>query len=331
MAIILAVTPQKVGTPLFSLTTGSYNTALGWDSLASDREGKFNAAVGAGTLVFNVADNNTATGAGAFLTNTTGKENTANGAFALFSNTGGDFNTAIGNEALQNNTTGNTNTAVGDAALSINTTGVNNTAIGSDALQGNLTGNGNVALGAGAGILITQGNNNIDIGNLVGVTGDSATIRIDNVQTRTFIAGISGIPVTGTAVVVDGSGQLGVAPSSKRFKEGIRPMDNDSETILALKPVTFHYKKEIDPKNTAQFGLVAEEVENVNPDLVVRDEEGKPYSVRYDQVNAMLLNEFLKEHLTVKDQGTTIAQQQKEMKALKAELKEKALQIQKIG
>src|SRR5205814_2484373 len=301
MAIILAVTPQKVGTPLFSLTTGSYNTDLGWDSLASDREGKFNAAVGAGTLVFNVADNNTATGAGAFLNNTTGKENTANGAFALFSNTGGDFNTAIGNEALQNNTTGNTNTAVGDAALSTNTTGVNNTAIGSDALQGNLSGNGNVALGAGAGILITQGNNNIDIGNLVGVTGDSATIRIGNVQTRTFIAGISGIPVTGTAVVVDGSGHLGVAPSSKRFKEGIRRMDNESETILALKPVTFHYKKEIDPKNTAQFGLVAEEVENVNPDLVVRDEEGKPYSVRYDQVNAMLLNEFLKEHLTVKD------------------------------
>src|SRR5438067_11843107 len=294
MAIILAVTPQKVGTPLFSLTTGSYNTALGWDSLASDGEGKFNAAVGAGTLVFNVADNNTATGAGALLNNTTGKENTANGAFALFNNTDGDFNTAIGNEALQNNTTGNTNTAVGDAALSINTTGVNNAAVGSDALQANLTGNGNVALGAGAGILITQGNNNIDIGNLVGVTGDSATIRISDVQTKTFIAGISGIPVTGTAVVVDGSGQLGVAPSSKRFKEGIRRMDNESETILALKPVTFHYKKEIDPKNTAQFGLVAEEVENVNPDLVVRDEEGKPYSVRYDQVNAMLLNEFLK-------------------------------------
>jgi len=190
---------------------------------------------------------------------------------------------------------------------------------------------GNVALGAGAGILITQGNNNIDIGNLVGVTGDSATIRIGNVQTRTFIAGISGIPVTGTAVVVDGSGQLGVAPSSKRFKEGIRPMDNESETILALKPVTFHYKKEIDPKKTAQFGLVAEEVENVNPDLVVRDEEGKPYSVRYDQVNAMLLNEFLKEHLTVKDQGATIAQQQKEINALKAELKEQASQIQKVS
>ena len=316
---------------LFSLTTGSYNTALGWNSLASDREGKFNAAVGAGTLVFNVADNNTATGAGALLNNTTGKENTANGAFALFSNTDGDFNTAIGNGALQNNTTGNTNTVVGDAALSINTTGVNNTAIGSDALQGNLTGNGNVALGAGAGILITQGNNNIDIGNLVGVTGDSAAIRIGNVQTKTFIAGISGVPVTGTAVVVDGSGQLGVAPCSKRFKEEIKPMDSESETILALKPVTFHYKKEIDPKSAAQFGLVAEEVEKVNPDLVVRDQRGKPYTVPYEAINAMLLNEFLKEHRTVQDQGAIIAQQQKEMKALKEELKEQASQIQKVS
>src|SRR5947207_13542937 len=266
MAIILAVTPQKVGTPLFSLTTGSYNTALGWDSLASDREGKFNAAVGAGTLVFNVADNNTATGAGALLNNTTGKENTANGAFELFSNTDGDFNTAIGNEELQNNTTGNTNTAVGDAALSINTTGVNNTAVGSDALQANLTGNGNVALGAGAGILITQGNNNIDIGNLIGVTGDSATIRIDNVQTRTFIAGISGIPVTGTAVVVDGSGQLGVAPSSKRFKEGIRPMDNDCETILAQQQKEINALKAELKEQASQIQKVSAQIQLSKPE-----------------------------------------------------------------
>jgi Chaperone of endosialidase len=309
------------GDALFNLTTGTYNTALGWDSLASDTEGKFNTAVGAGTLAFNVADNNTATGAGALLNNTTGKENTANGAFALVSSTDGDFNTAIGYTALQNNTTGNTNTAVGDAALSINTTGANNTAIGSDALQGNLTGSGNIALGAGAGTFITTGNNNIDIGNLVGVTGDSATIRIGNVQTRTFIAGINGVAVTGTAVVVDGSGQLGVAPSSKRFKEEIKPMDNKSDAILALKPVTFRYKKEIDPKSTAQFGLVAEEVENVNPDLVVRDTAGKPYSVRYDQVNAMLLNEFLKEHRKVE-------QLEKQVEALTAGLQKVSAQLQ---
>jgi hypothetical protein len=313
---------------LFSLTTGTYNTALGFDSLASDTAGAFNTALGAGTLAFNTADLNTATGAGALLNNTTGKENTANGAFALVSNTDCDFNTAIGNSALENNITGNTNTAIGDAALSINTTGVNNTAVGADALLGNLTGSGNIALGAGAGNLITTGNNNIDIGNLLGVTGDSATIRIGNVQTRTFIAGISGVPVTGTAVVADGSGQLGVAPSSRRFKEEIKPMDNESGTILALKPVTFHYKKEIEPTGKSQFGLVAEEVEKVNPDLVVRDKEGRPYSVRYDQVNAMLLNEFLKEHHQMQDLKAIVAEQQKQIEALTAGLQRVSAQLE---
>ena len=163
-------------------------------------------------------------------------------------------------------------------------------------------GSNNIALGSFAGSNLTTGDNNIDIGNS-GAGAESDTIRIGDsaLQNRTFVAGISGIPITGTTVVVNGSGQLGVSPSSQRFKDEIKTMDKASEAILALKPVTFRYKKEIDPARISQFGLVAEEVEKVNPDLVVRDKEGKPYSVRYDQVNAMLLNEFLKQHRTVEE------------------------------
>jgi hypothetical protein len=183
-------------------------------------------------------------------------------------------------------------------------------------------------LGSGAGSSLTNGSNNIDIGN-EGVAGEQRTIRIgsssgSSSQTRTFVAGISGARLTGAAVVVNTDGQLGTTTSSKRFKDEVKPMDKASEAILALKPVTFHYKKEIDPERTPQFGLVAEEVEKVNPDLVVRDKERTPYSVRYEAVNAMLLNEFLKEHRAV--QG-----QQKEIDALKAELKEQKALIQKVS
>jgi len=199
-------------------------------------------------------------------------------------------------------------------------------------------------LGRSAGANVTTGDTNIEIGN-TGQLGDSNTIRIGQPQTATFIAGISGATVTGTAVVVNGSGQLGVAPSSARFKETIKSMDKASEALFSLKPVTFRYKKEIDPKSTAQFGLVAEDVEKVNADLVVRDAEGKVYTVRYEAVNAMLLNEFLKEHRkneqqeasitqlksTVAKQEATIVQQQRGMDALTAQLKEQAAQIQKVS
>jgi endosialidase-like protein len=197
-------------------------------------------------------------------------------------------------------------------------------------LLNNTTGNNNIALGYTAGDNLTTGNNNIDIGNL-GVAGESNTIRIggnigvgDGSQTRTFIAGVNGAAVMGVAIKVNAAGQLGTAPSSARFKDEIRPMDTASEVILALKPVSFRYKKEIDADRTPQFGLLAEEVEKVNPDLVVRDPDGKPYTVRYEAVNAMLLNEFLKEHRTVQEQ-------QKEINALKAELKEQRAFIQKVN
>ena len=228
-------------------------------------------------------------------------------------------------------------------ALSQNTTGGNNAANGDNTLLNNISGSGNIALGASAGSTLTTGSNNIEIGN-VGVAGESSRIRIGHVgvQTSTFIAGISGATVTGTAVVVSSSGQLGVAPSSERFKDEIKPMDKASEAILALQPVTFRYKHEIDPEGIPQFGLVAEQVEKVNPDLVVRDAEGKVFTVRYEAVNAMLLNEFLKEHRTVQEQKAeiihlkstvakqeaTAAHQQEQIEALTAGLQRVSAQVE---
>lgn len=352
---------------LLSLTTGGFNTAVGWLSLRSDTTGQLNTAVGAGTLFANTGDSNTATGAAALLSNTIGTRNTANGAFTLFSNTTGIENMANGYQALFNNTSGSENTANGafalyhntighdnaangQAALVNNTTGNDNTAEGVTALDNNTTGNNNIAVGSTAGFNLTTGDFNIDIGNN-GVGGEAFTIRIGDVeaQTRAFIAGIFAVPVTGTGVVVDSDGQLGVAVSSQRFKDEIKPMDKASEAILALKPVTFRYKHEIDSKRIPQFGLVAEEVAKVNPDLVACDAKGEPYTVRYDAINAMLLNEFIKEHHKVQKQEATIAdlrsaiaqqrkdfetttdQQQKQLRALTASLTEQAAQLQKVS
>src|SRR5437899_616196 len=315
---------------LLNLTGGTYNTAVGWFSIGSNTNSQFNTGLGAGTLFANTGDNNTAVGAGALLNNSTGGHNTANGAFALFTNSEGADNTAIGDGALFANTADG-NTAVGRSALLANTTANSNIAVGDSALLNNTTGSNNTAIGAGAGENLTIGDSNIDIAN-PGVAGESATIRIGSGnQTSTFIAGINGTAVTGTGVVVSASGQLGVATSSARFKYEIKPMDKTSEALFALKPVSFRYKKEIDPEGTWQFGLVAEEVQNVNPALVVRDTEGKPYTVRYDAVNAMLLNEFLKEHHKVEqlkqDFESKMAEQQKQIEALTAGLEKVSAQL----
>jgi hypothetical protein len=300
----------------------------------------FNTAEGDNALFdLTTGVNNTAIGFHVLFNNTTGNFNTATGQSALFSNTTGFSNTATGDGVLFNNTTGNLNTAAGESALFSNTTGSQNTANGEFAMLANTSGKKNIALGFAAGANLTTGNNNIDIG-AFGVAGESNTIRIGRPdgQTATFIAGISGATVTGTAVVVNSNGQLGVAPSSARFKDGIKSMDKASEAILALQPVTFRYKHELDPKGIPQFGLVAEEVEKVNPDLVARDVDGKVYTVRYEAVNAMLLNEFLKQHRKVEEQGrklqdqeSAIAQQRAEIKALTASLKEQASQIEKVS
>jgi hypothetical protein len=236
--------------------------------------------------------------------------NTFLGDDALISNTTGFGNTANGFKALQSNTTGVSNTANGADSLLNNTIGNNNTANGAQALISNTTGRFNIALGFQAGQNLTTGDFNIDIGN-GGVAAEANTIRIGTLGTQTaiYLAGIMGKTVPhSTPVFVNADGQLGTVMSSARFKDEIKPMDKASEAILALKPVSFRYKKEIDPDSTPQFGLVAEQVEKVNPDLVVCDADGKPYTVRYDAVNAMLLNEFLKEHQTVQELKKQVAE-----------------------
>jgi Chaperone of endosialidase len=313
--------------------TGAANTAIGSGALMSNSVGYDNTATGVGALESNaIGHSNTANGAFALEFNTTGSDNTATGAGALAFNNG-NFNVADGFFALFGNTRGGKNTATGAFALVNNTTGQRNTATGYSALFNMTTGGNNIALGDDAGSNLTTGFNNIDIGNL-GVADESGTIRIGNAvdQTATFIAGISGATVpTGVAVIVDANGHLGTTTSSARFKEAIKPMDKASEAIHALKPVTFRYKPKLDPDGIPQFGLVAEDVENVNPALVARDDQGKPYTVRYEAVNAMLLNEFLKEHRKVESLEKAMAEQQKENAAMRAMLKEQAAQIQKVS
>jgi len=319
---------------LFSLTGGINNTALGFDSLHSNTTGDDNTAIGNAALSNNIDGyQNTATGSFALQFNTTGWNNTATGNQSLLTNATGDDNTANGAFALFRNTGGFKNTANGSVALFDNTIGSNNTAVGFNALGGNANGSNNIAVGSTAGVNLTAGSNNIYVGNIGGSSGESARIRIgtQGTQTATFIAGISGVAVSGSQVVVNSNGKLGVTASSDRFKQEIQPMDKASEPIYALKPVTFRYKKELDPDGIPQFGLVAEDVEKVNPHLVARDEQGKPYTVRYEAVNAMLLNEFLKEHRKLESLEKAMAEQQKDNAAMRAMLKEQTAQIQKVS
>ena len=298
---------------------GIDNTAIGSGALASNVSGGFNTAIGFQALLRNTANNNTAVGDEALFSNTSGTTNTATGVVALFRNTTGNQNTAYGAEALFSNTTGSNNTAEGLLALENNIYGHDNTAQGFQALKGNTIGNNNIAVGSNAGGNLTTGSNNIDIG-APGNSSEANTIRIgkQGTQRQTFIAGISGVPVSGSTVVVNSTGKLGVATSSARFKQAIKPIDKASEAILTLKPVSFRYKAEIDPEGIPQFGLIAEEVEKVNPDLVGRDENGKVNTVRYEAVNAMLLNEFLKAHRDLPELKATVAEQRKQIETLAA-------------
>jgi trimeric autotransporter adhesin len=326
-------------------TSGYQNTAIGLEALAFNTTGINNTATGHLALLSNThGHDNTAAGLNALSSNTTGNRNTATGALALLVNTEGDADTATGYQALRFNTIGRNNTATGDHALTSNTTGSFNVANGVNALANNtsgsfnvalgnqtgvnLTGSNNILLGHQAGANLTTGENNIDIG-AHGTAADGNTIRIGSRGTHgaTFIAGISGVAVTGSQVLVNSNGQLGVVTSSARFKEGIKSMDETSEMVLKLKPVMFRYKKELDPEQNAQFGLIAEEVARVNPDLVVRNDNGEIYTVRYEAVNAMLLNEFLKEHRKVEEQGAMIAKQQKQIEALTATVQKVSDQI----
>jgi hypothetical protein len=339
---------------LFSVTTGNYNTAVGAGALDLNTADS-NTATGAAALLFNTTgtentangtaaleqnngSNNTANGAFALFNHVSGSANTATGWHALFSdvsgqantatgaaalagNTSGDFNTANGAGALSSNTEGSDNTAVGEGAMTQNIVGSDNTAVGVGALANNTSGIRNIALGAFAGSSQTTGGNNIYIGyNLGGTNGENNACYIKSIfgQTNNL----------GTAVFIDANHKLGTLTSSKRFKEEIKPMDKASEALFSLEPVSFRYKKEIDPLGKSQFGLVAEDVEKVNPDLVARDKEGKPYSVRYEQVNAMLLNEFLKEHHAVQELKATVAEQQKQIAALTAGLQKVSAELE---
>jgi hypothetical protein len=338
--------------------TGSNNTAVGAAALVSNTTGDFNNAVGANSLRFNTDGvSNNALGESALFNNQIGSANTAIGDVALENNDSdgaglGNANTAVGAAALFSNTDGDSNNAVGFNALGSNVDGLFNNVMGFDAMADNVSGAGNVAIGdsAGAGV---EGDFNIYIGAFAGPgpspapVNESETIRIGDVfNTACFIGGISAQTASGgVAVFIDGNGKLGTLTSSARFKDDIKPMGKTSEALFSLKPVTFRYKKEIDSKGIPQFGLVAEDVEAFNPDLVVRDKEGKPYSVRYEQVNAMLLNEFLKEHCRVEEQqGTigqlksnaakqeaTISELKKDMGVLTTQLEDQAVQIQKVS
>jgi len=334
---------------LLSLTTGTFNTAIGFFALKSNDLGNYNTAIGAGalvanshsvmntavgaaTLLANIADGNTATGAGALLSNFSGFANTANGESALSRNTTGSFNTASGGDAMFSNSIGGFNTANGFDALTHNIDGSNNTAVGIQALFNLTSGNANTALGSGAGSGVSTASNVICIGT------DGA-----DVNDSCFIGNVHGVTTQNNdaiPVLIDSAGQLGTISSSRRYKTEIQPLDKASESILALNPVSFRYKMHKDGK--PQFGLIAEDVASVNPDLVVRDKNGEIYTVRYDAVNAMLLNEFLKEHRKVeelksamaqqrKDFEAAIVQQQKTTEALVARLSEQEARIQKVS
>jgi hypothetical protein len=295
---------------LNSLTTGVGNTAIGWRSLFVNTTSNFNTGIGAGALALNNADSNTALGAAAMLLNTTGFGNTAVGTDALVHNDSGSFNVAIGDSALDNN----------------------------------VSGFHNIAVGGDAGFNIVAGINNVYIGYGVSANGpfdESDTIRINDsapaaagATSQVFFAGIDGSTVgaVNSPVLVNPNGQLGTAVSSARFKKDIDLMGKTSEAIFSLRPVTFHYRG--DTTNTPQFGLIAEEVAKVNPALILVDKEGKPYSVRYEHINAMLLNEFLKEHKTVQELKSTVEKQEaiiaEEQKSFNSKLAEQEKRIEAL-
>ena len=303
---------------LFDNATSNANTADGYSALYHNTTGTQNTATGVQALYLNnIGNTNTATGVNTLYSNTSGSQNTGTGWQALHSNSTGGNNTATGWATLNSNINGNNNTATGIQALHFNISGGSNTADGTNALL-NSTGNNNTAVGTNAGANLTTGSNNIDIGN-GGVAGESAKIRIGTkgTQTAAFIAGVFGKTASSsTALFINANGQLGTVQSSARFKQDIKPMEQASDAVLKLKPVTFRYKEELDPDGVPQFGLIAEEVEKVNPDLVIRDEDGKVSTVRYEAVNAMLLNEFLKAYRKLDQQQAMIDRQQKQIDAL---------------
>src|ERR1043166_1165423 len=320
---------------LFSLTSGSNNTALGYQALFSDTGGSGNTATGWDALRLHTGNDNTATGAQALYKNTTGTVNTAVGRSALLLNTVGVGNTAVGGYALTSATgsyntgvgngalhkaSGGSNSALGTGALGANTSGTGNVGVGIDALSHNRLGNDNTAIGSGGGGLIS-GSGNVYI-------GPDTTAYADDESDTTRISNIYSSVATTRAVYIDGDNKIGTLSSSRRYKDEIKPMDQASETLYSLKPVTFRYKKEVDRSRALSFGLIAEDVGEANPDLITRDKEGQPQTVRYEAVNAMLLNEFLKEHAKVQQLEAKVAEQRKDMDALATQIQRASAQLE---
>ena len=301
--------------------------AIGEAALQNNTTGNFNTASGQGALYSNTTgSSDTATGNGALTRNISGVDNTANGYYALGNNTAGNSNTGSGQGALASNTTGNENTAIGDSALAFNITGVDNTAAGYyslyynttgnfntacglEALVNNSTGGSNIAIGFQAAVDVSGDNsNNIHIGSQ-GAFGDSGAIRIGTPVTQTsfYVAGVSGVNVSGAAVVINSDGQLGTVSSSRRFKEDIQDMGDASTGLLRLHPVTFRYKEPFaDGSKPIEYGLIAEEVAEVYPDLVAHSADGQIETVKYQVLDSMLLNELQHEHRQIDQQTETI-------------------------
>ncbi len=340
------------GSALYTNTNGNSNSAVGYNTLTGNTTGSNNAALGAGALGSNTtANGNTAVGYNALTSNTTaannaafgyealqsnvtGTQNIASGAESLFSNTSGDYNsaygvqtlyfsttasnnTASGYRALYRSTTGTDNTATGFAALLNNTTGSGNTGVGYNALNANTTGRDNIAIGNSAGYSVT-GSNNIDIGS-TGSAGESGVIRIGgSSQSAVYVAGITSTHLTGAAVYVDSKGQLGVLASSERYKTGVTTLSDAPERLRQLRPVSYHLKN--DPNGDVQYGLIAEEVDRVLPELVIRDESGKIQGVRYDELAPLLLQEVQHQHDQLQNQESRLAAQASAITDLKRQL-----------
>jgi hypothetical protein len=312
------------GTGALQNTTGGfYNTADGFGALQNNTTGFGNTATGGYVLFNNITGGiNTASGLDALYSNITGFGNTATGGYVLFNNTTGSVNTASGLDALYSNTSGGNNLAEGGYALFSNTTGGNNLAAGTYALYSNTTGSNNIAVGYGAGVALTTGSNNIYLGNSGGTATEATTMRLGGAQTRTFIAGIAGVSVTGSAVVINNQGQVGIVASSSRYKSDIQPMGAHSRGLYQLHPVIFRYKD--DAQGERQYGLIAEDVAQVYPELVTRGASGEVEAVRYHEVIPMLLNE-------VQHQQRQLATQAQELAALKAQNARLRVQAQELA
>jgi hypothetical protein len=309
-------TSTAVGTG--ASNAGTQNTAMGYNALTAN-SGTSNTAVGASALTANsLGNNNTAVGASALFSNVLGSANTAIGTNSLLNTFAGNDNTGIGFSALNSNITGSNNVAIGASSLSSNTTGTYNVAIGMNALNAETSGSDNIALGYQAGNLVTTGNYNIDIGN-TGVASDAGVIRIGTAgsQTSTYLAGVANSSVSGATVVITSNGQLGVQTSSERFKEDIADIGDASDGLMQLRPVMFRYRNApADGSKREQYGLIAEEVDKIYPELVVRDSDGRPWALAYQELPALLLNEIQKQRRTIAAQEQELQRLSERVRAL---------------